>query len=68
MTFGLSTRACNWNATDSKKNYIRLNYSKSYLWPSKQMSNDFVRSQSVAETDTTPPPPYISHIPANTGH
>ena len=50
-TSELSMRAWNWNVTDSKKPYFWPDYSPIFpIWQSKEMSHDFVRSQSVAET------------------
>ena len=45
-------RAWNWNVTDSKKD--RPDDSTIYFEESKEMSHDFVRAQSVAETCFSP--------------
>ena len=44
-------RAWNWNITDSKKTISDLITPRYFpIWQSKEMSHDFVRGQSVAET------------------
>ena len=44
-------RAWNWNVTDLKKTIFDLINTRYFpIWQSKEMSNDFVRGQSVAET------------------
>ena len=50
-TSELSMRAWNWNVTDSRKNIFDLVIPRYIqIWQSKEMSHDFVRGQSVAET------------------
>ena len=50
-TSELSMRAWNWNVTDSKKAIFDLIIPRYIqIWHSKEMSHDFVRGQSVAET------------------
>ena len=50
-TSELSMRAWNWNVTDSKKYIFDLITPRYFpIWQSKEMSHDFVRGQSVAET------------------
>ena len=47
----MSMRAWNWNVIDLKKTIFDLIIPRYIqIWQSKEMSNDFVRGQSVAET------------------
>ena len=47
----LSMRVWNWNITDFKKTILDLIIQQYIqIWQSKEMSHDFVRGQSVAET------------------
>ena len=47
-------RSPSWNITDSKIHYFRPDYSRlsHRLWPSKEMSHDYVCGRSVAETSS----------------
>ena len=50
-TSELSMRVWNWNITDFKKTIFDLIIQRYIqIWQSKEMSHDFVRGQSVAET------------------